>query len=715
MALTVNSITVNPGSTYAVFTLGGDAGQLVNLSLSGGTAAPADYGPTLQVSDDDGISWTDDNGNNAVLNAGGALLVRTSINQVDVVLIDEDFGLSVSITNGESTTGLATILALSDLSALSTDQVSALTTDQVQSLTTNQLNSLITAQYGALRAAQVAALTTNQLISLETADLTALSAAQVQAIALEGVAALTTAQLNAMGTAQIAALTTGQIQAIESSHLAALGTTNLTALSLADVAALTTSQLNALTTGVQVPSLKTAQVAALTTAQIQGLSTTALNALTTGQFRALTAAQIAALTTDQASSLETTDLAALTTAQVRSITATDFAVLTTAQLNAMGTAQIAALTKAQTQAIESSHLAALGTTNLTALSLADVAALTTSQLNALTTAQYRALTTAQVRAITTTNIAAMSSNGLCALTSTQIQALTAQQIRAIATGHITPLVLDLNDHGPLTLSIAAGVQFDVGNTGQVAATGWVAPGNGLLVLDRNANGRIDDGGELFGSGTLMPDGRHAADGFAALATLDANHDGLIDSRDSSFDALAVWVDANSDGVTQSSELKGLDALSITGLHLDAERTIAFDNGNLIGLMGRYDSADGSTQVLADVWLATDATVAPAPVSLRTVVSDLTESLGRFTEQLDGFQPIAGPVLNLPTASSAAPTELSRSLAAQLSAFIDQNSMPMAALVGVAPAVGLLSPDLTLAPATAVNAWMAPLTAKRPDK
>jgi hypothetical protein len=94
-----------------------------------------------------------------------------------------------------------------------------------------------------------------------------------------------------------------------------------------------------------------------------------------------------------------------------------------------------------------------------------------------------------------------------------------------------------------------------------------------------------------------------------------------------------------------------------------------------------------------------------------VVSDLTESLGRFTEQLDGFQPIAGPVLNLPTASGAAPTELSRSLAAQLSAFIDQNSVSMATLFQIAPAVELLSLDLTLA--APVNAWEA--SGKPPGK
>jgi hypothetical protein len=268
-------------------------------------------------------------------------------------------------------------------------------------------------------------------------------------------------------------------------------------------------------------------------------------------------------------------------------------------------------------------------------------------------------------------------------------------------------MLDLDGHGVQTLGIAAGVRFDAGNTGLVAATGWVAAGDGLLVLDRNANGRIDDGGELFGSGTLMPGGHHAADGFAALATLDANHDGVIDSQDPSFATLAVWVDANSDGVTQAGELKRLDALNITGLHLDAERTIAFDNGNLIGLMGRYDSTDGSTRVLADVWLATEAPATQAPVALRDWVSDLSESLGRFTELLDQPQAVAGSFQTPLLASGAVPVNLSQSLAAQLSAFVDQNLMAvttMATMVEVGPATRLWDQAPMLAPAGPVEHW-----------
>ena len=194
---------------------------------------------------------------------------------------------------------------------------------------------------------------------------------------------------------------------------------------------------------------------------------------------------------------------------------------------------------------------------------------------------------------------------------------------------------------------------------------------------------------------------------------------MINPQDTDFAALKVWVDSNSDGVTQAGELKGLDALSITALNLNASRTIAFDNGNLVGLLGSYDSTDGSTHALADVWLATQAP-AEIAVPLRTAVSDMTESLGRFTEQFDGLQSIAGPALNLPaTAGAANPmplaADLSRSLAAQLSAFVDQNSISAASTQMALPPAELLNKDLMLAAAAPVNGSVDPLTGKPSGK
>ena len=74
-----------------------------------------------------------------------------------------------------------------------------------------------------------------------------------------------------------------------------------------------------------------------------------------------------------------------------------------------------------------------------------------------------------------------------------------------------------------------------------AATSWLA-------LDRNSNHS-----ELFGSGTKLPNGKFATNGFAALAVFDENADSVIDANDSVFDKLLLWADYG-DQPSQSFEL-----------------------------------------------------------------------------------------------------------------------------------------------------------------
>jgi hypothetical protein len=110
-----------------------------------------------------------------------------------------------------------------------------------------------------------------------------------------------------------------------------------------------------------------------------------------------------------------------------------------------------------------------------------------------------------------------------------------------------PLVLDLNGGGvALTSLTGSTVQFDLNGDGFAERTGWVRPGDGLLALDSNGNGRIDDGNELFGTSTQ--------DGFTMLRTYDANNDNVIDASDAVYANLLVWRDANLDGVSQVGEL-----------------------------------------------------------------------------------------------------------------------------------------------------------------
>ena len=178
-----------------------------------------------------------------------------------------------------------------------------------------------------------------------------------------------------------------------------------------------------------------------------------------------------------------------------------------------------------------------------------------------------------------------------------------------------PLALDLDGNGVQTVGLDQGVNFDVLDAGQATNVGWTDDRDGLLVLDRNGNGRIDSGAELYGQGTTLADGHKAADGFVALAEADDNGDGVINAQDAVFAQLQVWVDANLDGQTQGGELKGLGELGIVAFNLKAEAGTEMQHGNLLGLVSDYTTADGQQHDLVDVWFEVAPTAAaPKPLA-----------------------------------------------------------------------------------------------------
>ena len=133
------------------------------------------------------------------------------------------------------------------------------------------------------------------------------------------------------------------------------------------------------------------------------------------------------------------------------------------------------------------------------------------------------------------------------------------------------------------------------------------------MLDRNGNGTIDSGRELFGDSTIKSNGQTALDGFDALADLDSNADGKITSADTQFNSLRVWRDLNQDGISQTAELATLASLDITGINVTStEHSQVLANGNQIADLGTYTRTDGSTGntgevsgTLGDIDLAAD--------------------------------------------------------------------------------------------------------------
>ena len=319
----------------------------------------------------------------------------------------------------------------------------------------------------------------------------------------------------------------------------------------------------------------------------------------------LNTANVAALTTDGVASLTTAQAAALTTGGIAALKTTQVVALTTADIAALKTSQVAALTTADVAALTTDQVAALTTADVGVLNTANVAALTTDQIASLTTAQAHVLTTSQLMALKTTQVAAF--------TTTQV---------GVLAGFSSPLVLDLSGNGITTQGIAGGTKFDLNATGQAVNTGWVSgSGEGLLVYDPT-NGPITSGSQLFGTATVLPNGQKAANGFAALSAMDSNGDGVITNKDAGWANLKVWVDSNSDGVTQAGELRTLDSLGIVQLNLAATASPTMNNGNLVGMISSFVTSNGQTHEMADIWFQTSPVQSASSATPPTAASAL---------------------------------------------------------------------------------------------
>lgn len=176
-----------------------------------------------------------------------------------------------------------------------------------------------------------------------------------------------------------------------------------------------------------------------------------------------------------------------------------------------------------------------------------------------------------------------------------------------------PLIVDTARDGYTLTSVENGVRFDLNADGIPELVAWTRPDSddAFVAMDRNGNGRIDDGSELFGNHTPAYADRSdvtTPNGFEALKFVETSSFGasqrneVIDGKDAAFGRLLFWRDVNHNGISEPEELQSVAEAGVVAFETDYKEKKRVDkHGNEFRQRATIVWQDGNDHMF-DIWL-----------------------------------------------------------------------------------------------------------------